>query len=120
MATSGEVGGISTPGWCGVVLEDCTLGRCARIDPELQRIQAAIAEVEEAVKTDDVDDINAKVETLMQASHKLAEQMYAQSQDQEGAPETAAEDDNVVDAEFEEVKEDDVADENVGNNDKDA
>jgi len=48
----------------------------------------------------------------MQASHKLAEQMYAQSADQgapEGAPggEQAQADDNVVDAEFEEVKDDD-------------
>jgi len=74
---------------------------------EKTAIEAAIAEVEEAVKGDDVDAINGKVETLMQASHKLAEQMYAQTEGQEGAPEQEApQDDNVVDAEFEEVKDD--------------
>ncbi len=72
---------------------------------EKSNIETAIAEVEEAVKGDDTDAINAKVETLMQASHKLAEQMYAQTQGQEGAAEQEApQDDNVVDAEFEEVK----------------
>jgi len=75
---------------------------------EKTAIEAAIAEVEEAVKGDDVEVINAKVETLMQASHKLAEQMYAQTEGQEGAPqEEAPQDDNVVDAEFEEVNDDD-------------
>jgi len=77
-------------------------------EAEKTAIDAAIADVEEAVKGDDVDDINAKVETLMQSSHKLAEQMYSQTQEGEGAGEEGApEDDNVVDAEFEEVKDDD-------------
>ncbi len=76
---------------------------------EKSNIEAAIAEVEEAVKGDDVDAINSKVEALMQASHKLSEQMYAGA---EGAPEGAAQeeapqDDNVVDAEFEEVNDED-------------
>ncbi|MFT5571134.1 MAG: molecular chaperone DnaK [Cryomorphaceae bacterium] len=69
-------------------------------------IEVAIAEVEEATKGEDVDTINAKVETLMQASHKLAEQMYAQTEGAEDAQE-APQDDNVVDAEFEEVKDED-------------
>ena len=75
---------------------------------EKTAIEAAIVEVEEAVKTDDVDAINSKVEVLMQASHKLAEQMYAQTQGQEagGAEQESSQDDNVVDAEFEEVKDD--------------
>lgn len=80
-------------------------------DAEKTAIEAAIAEVEEAVKSDDVDDINTKVETLMQASHKLAEQMYAQEGGAEGAAgpgaQEAPQDDNVVDAEFEEVKDED-------------
>ena len=76
-------------------------------DAEKTAIEAAIADVEEAVKGDDVDDINAKVETLMQSSHKLAEQMYSQAQEGEAAAqEGAPQDDNVVDAEFEEVKDD--------------
>ena len=73
---------------------------------EKTAIEAAIAEVEEAAKTDDVDAINSKVESLMQASHKLAEQMYAEPGDQQDTAE-APQDDNVVDAEFEEVKDDD-------------
>ena len=74
---------------------------------EKTAIEAAIVEVEEAVKSDDVEAINSKVEVLMQASHKLAEQMYAQTEGQEGAPQQEApQDDNVVDAEFEEVNDD--------------
>lgn len=75
-------------------------------DAEKTAIEAAIVDVEEAVKTDDVDAINSKAESLMQASHKLAEQMYAEPGDQPGTGE-APQDDNVVDAEFEEVKDDD-------------
>lgn len=77
---------------------------------EKSNIESAIADVEEAVKGDDVEAINGKTEALMQASHKLAEQMYAQAGDQaapEGAHEQPQADDNVVDAEFEEVKDDD-------------
>ena len=77
-------------------------------DGEKTAIEAAIVDVEEAVKGDDAEEINSKVNTLMEASHKLAEKMYAGA---EGAPEGAeqgqAEDDNVVDAEFEEVKDED-------------
>jgi molecular chaperone DnaK len=76
-------------------------------DAEKTAIEAAIADVEEAVKGEDVDAINAKVETLMQSSHKLAEQMYAQPDGQEGGAESAAQDDNIVDAEFEEVNDKD-------------
>jgi molecular chaperone DnaK len=77
---------------------------------EKSAIEAAIAEVEEAVKGDDAEVISSKTEALMQASHKLAEQMYAQTQgdaDAAGAQAgDAAQDDNVVDAEFEEVNDD--------------
>ena len=80
-------------------------------DTEKQNIEAAIAEVEEVSKGDDAEAINEKVQALMTASHKLAEQMYAEAQAQEGSPEQAqAADDNVVDAEFEEVKDDDKKD----------
>ena len=42
----------------------------------------------------------------MEASHKLSEQMYAQSQEDEAAAgDASTADDNVVDAEFEEVDE---------------
>ena len=78
-------------------------------DAEKTAIEAAIADLEESLQGDDVEDINNKSEALMQASHKLAEKMY--SQGQEGAPDAAQEetpqDDNVVDAEFEDVTDED-------------
>ena len=79
---------------------------------EKEKIEAAIKNVEEAARGEDKDDIKAKTDALLEASHKLAEQMYAQAKATEspGATETAgaeqpAEKENVVDAEFEEVKE---------------
>jgi molecular chaperone DnaK len=82
---------------------------------EKEKIEAAIKELEEATRGDDKDDIKKKTDALMEASHKLAEQMYAQANASAapGAAETAGaenaeakEKENVVDAEFEEVKED--------------
>ncbi|SME98825.1 molecular chaperone DnaK [Pseudogulbenkiania subflava] len=76
---------------------------------EKAAIEAALKEAEEVVKGDDKDVIEAKVQALMTASHKLAEQMYSQSQAEAGAAEGAAgagkqDEGDVVDAEFEEVK----------------
>ena len=82
---------------------------------EKEKIEAAIKELDEATRTDDKDDIKKKTDALMEASHKLAEQMYAQANASAapGAAETASaetaerkEKENVVDAEFEEVKDD--------------
>nr|AAP51101.1 putative HSP70 [uncultured bacterium] len=86
---------------------------------EKEKIEAAIKDVEEAIKGDDKDDIEAKTNTLMTASQKLGEKMYADMQAAQGAaggaaggPEGTAQaeakpaDDNVVDAEFKEVKKD--------------
>jgi molecular chaperone DnaK len=78
-----------------------------KIDAEEKaKIEAALKDAEEVVKTDDKEAIDAKVQALMEASHKLAEQMYAQQQPEgEAAAADAKKDDgNVVDAEFEEVK----------------
>ena len=82
-------------------------------------IEAAIKEVDELLKTDaDKAAIDAKVEALSQASQKLGEKMYADMQAQQGAAQQAAgggaqagggakpADDNVVDADFKEVKRD--------------
>src|SRR5512135_770217 len=77
---------------------------------EKAAIEAALKEAEDAVREGDKDTIDAKTNALATASHKLAEQMYkteqAQAQPGAGAAEAAshAADDNVVDAEFEEVK----------------
>jgi len=50
-----------------------------------QEIEAAAAELKKALDGDDVDDIRAKTEALMQASHKLAEAVYQQAQQQQAA-----------------------------------
>ncbi len=76
---------------------------------EKAAIETALKECEDAVREGDKDTIEAKTNALATASHKLAEQMYkteqAQAQPGEAASGGAgAADDNVVDAEFEEVK----------------
>ena len=78
-----------------------------------EKIEAAITELEEAIKGDDKEAIDAKSQALMEASAKLMELAQAKAQAQ-GAPEGAAPEadggaapaDDVVDAEFEEVKDD--------------
>ncbi|HSC79308.1 MAG TPA: molecular chaperone DnaK, partial [Chitinolyticbacter sp.] len=80
---------------------------------EKAAIETAISELEAVVKGDDKDEIEAKTNALMQASHKLAEQMYGQQGAEGAAPGAGAaggdagkgDDGNVVDAEFTEVKE---------------
>jgi molecular chaperone DnaK len=76
---------------------------------EKDAIEAALKEAEEAVREGDKDSIEAKTNALATASHKLAEKMYqaeqAKAQPGEAPSGSAgAADDNVVDAEFEEVK----------------
>ncbi|MGF1761087.1 molecular chaperone DnaK [Photobacterium sagamiensis] len=77
---------------------------------EKEKIDAAISELEEARKGEEKEAIDAKVQALIEASKKLMEiaQQQAQAQQAQGAGEQqeAPQDDNVVDAEFEEVKED--------------
>ncbi|WP_124950026.1 molecular chaperone DnaK [Sulfuriferula thiophila] len=71
------------------------------------KIEAAITEAEEALKGNDKDTIDAKSKALAEASQKLAEQMHsAESASAGGAAGSGAAkaDDDVVDAEFEEVK----------------
>ena len=82
-----------------------------------ENIESAIKSLEEVLAGDDVEQIKEKTTTLMEASHKLAEQMYQE----QGAPDpTSGSDgpdggegssgpggDDVVDAEFEEVKDKD-------------
>jgi len=70
---------------------------------ERTAIENALASLKEAVKGDDVDDIQAKTQALAQASMKLGEAMYKAHQSQGGEDGAAKPDDNVVDAEFSEV-----------------
>ncbi|MDX1353966.1 MAG: molecular chaperone DnaK [Halomonas venusta] len=82
-------------------------------DDEKQAIETAISELEEAVKTDDQDNIQQKLDALTEVSGQLAQKMYAeqaeaaQQADGEGAENASAKpEDDVVDAEYEEVNDD--------------
>ena len=81
---------------------------------EKQEIEAAIAALQEAMKGDDKAAIEAKTAELGEKSGKLAERVYKEQAAQEGAGSAdenadsgAAADSDVVDAEFEEVKDSD-------------
>ena len=89
---------------------------------EKEKVEAALKDVEEALKGEDKAQIESKTEALMAASQKLGEKIYAETQAAAGATGAAAgggnaeaphaqeaasakpADDNVVDAEFKEVK----------------
>ncbi|RYF97862.1 MAG: molecular chaperone DnaK, partial [Caulobacteraceae bacterium] len=76
-------------------------------------IEAALASLKDAMSGDDADAIKEKTNTLAQASMKLGEAMYKAQQSEGAAADAAADgaastsngsgDDNVVDADFEEV-----------------
>src|SRR5690606_9484611 len=76
-------------------------------------VEAAIADLRKAIEANDVDGIKAKSQALSQASMKLGEALYKSQADQaSGGTESTASggetktDDTVVDADFEEVKDD--------------
>src|SRR6185295_18783235 len=93
---------------------------------EKEKVEAALKEAEESLKGEDKAEIEAKTEALMTASQKLGEKVYAETQAAQAAAAGAAgaapggagaagpqdspqasaapADDNVVDAEFKEVK----------------
>ncbi len=73
-----------------------------------EAIETGLADLKSALEGEDSDAISAKTQTLIQASMKLGEAMYAAQQGgTDDQPETAGADDDVVDAEFEEVGDDD-------------
>ena len=75
-------------------------------DEEKSAIEAAIAKVEEAVKGDDKDAMDAAAKELSEASATLAQKLYAEQQAEEGQGESAEQPaDDAMDAEFEEVDE---------------
>ena len=90
------------------------------MDAETKRkVEAAITPLKKAIEGDDPAEIKRLSEELTQASHKVAEAMYQQASQEAGAqpgagpqggaqPEagSAAPEDDVVDADFEEVKDD--------------
>jgi len=76
--------------------------------PEKEAIETALTDLKAAREGDDAEAIATKTQTLIQASMKLGEAMYASQQGggaAEGQPEASG--DDVVDAEFEEVGDDD-------------
>jgi molecular chaperone DnaK len=83
---------------------------------DISAIEEAIKQTKEAIESNDTDRIKAAMEDLTKASHKMAEVMYQQSQQQAGGaqpgqepgpdepqPGSEKQDEDVVDAEFEDV-----------------
>ena len=76
-------------------------------EDERKTVESAIENVEEAMKGDDKDAIESAVEKLSEAGQVIYQKAAEQAQAEEEAPaEEGAGDDDVVDAEFEEVDED--------------
>ncbi len=86
-----------------------------KVDAELKnKVQTEIDSLKKVMESGDVEAIKKGIDSLTQASHKLAEMMYAQATKEKGAgggPGSGGgeaggkkDDDNVVDADFEEVK----------------
>ena len=80
-------------------------------DADKKAIEDASSALKEAIKGTDIEDIKKKTETLVQASMKLGEAIYKSQEKKEGSSKDGdkngegKKDDNVVDADFEEVKE---------------
>ena len=80
-------------------------------DAEKKAIEDASSAVKEALKGEDIEDIKKKTEALVQASMKLGEAIYKSQQSakpesgkDDGGDDAGKKDENVVDADFEEVK----------------
>ena len=80
-------------------------------DADKKSIEDGSTALKEALKGEDIEDIKKKTETLVQASMKLGEAIYKSQQSKkpdsnkdDGKDEKGKKDDNVVDADFEEVK----------------
>ncbi len=80
-------------------------------ETEKKAIEDGSASLKESLKGDNIEDIKKKTETLVQASMKLGEAIYKSQQNKkpdsekdDGKDEKEKKDDNVVDADFEEVK----------------
>ena len=80
-------------------------------DAEKKAIEDGSTALKESLKSEDIEDIKKKTESLVQASMKLGEAIYKSQQNakpdsskEDGKDEKDKKDDNVVDADFEEVK----------------
>ena len=82
------------------------------------KIEACTEQLKKSVESDDIEVIKSDIEALSQASHKMAEMLYSQQQETQesqdpggendqqpdGEEKSGKEDENIVDADFEEVK----------------
>jgi molecular chaperone DnaK len=78
-------------------------------EADKKAIEKDMEDLKEAIKSDNTEDIKTKTQQLMTSSMKLGEAIYKAQQDTAGASKTDAKPDDkkdVVDAEFEEVKDD--------------
>ena len=78
-------------------------------EEDKEAIESAIEDLKAALEDENTDEIKEKTEALGEASMKLGEAMYQAQQEEESEEETeAGVDEDVVDADFEEVKDDDI------------
>ena len=91
---------------------DATIGSVRKVmesakdklsDEEVKNIEDKIKELEEAIKSNSIEDIKRKTSDLLDASHKIAEKIYAQPKE-EVKKEEVKKDDDVIDAEYTETK----------------
>ena len=86
-------------------------------EEEKTKIEACSEQLKKSLESDDIDAIKSDLEALTQASHKMAELLYSQQAEQQAgdsgdgnadAPESEGksgkDDEDIVDADFEEVK----------------
>ncbi len=82
-------------------------------DDDRQAIETGVSDLKTALEAEDLEDIKAKTQALAEVSMKLGEAMYKAAEAEEeaeahaDAAADAARDEDVVDADFEEVKDDD-------------
>ena len=75
-------------------------------DADRRIIENAMADLREALKGNDAPSITSKTNALQQASTKIGEAVYAQSQNTSGTAGAGSGNENIVDAEFTEVEDD--------------
>ena len=88
------------------------LSRSVKVsETDKKAIEDASSQLKESLKNDNTDEIKKKTETLVQASMKLGEAIYKSQQNtkpdpnkDDGKDDKGKKEDNVVDADFEEVK----------------
>jgi len=74
-------------------------------DEEKSTIESAVNELEESIKGDDKDDIDAKVQNLSEKAQVLAQKAQEKASAEDSEADNGKADEDVVDADFEEVKE---------------